>query len=165
MVVTYARPWWRDIGLVGNFSSLIGPVCFSWETSDKLTEQYSLALFIAGDAAAEWHQLNSLQREEAVLEHLSKLVGSEHGHLALNPLEINYKEWTKEPWIEGAPTSAAGPGELSAGGEALREPYHSLHFAGGETAREWKGYLEGALRAGSRAAEEVIAALNEKPNL
>ncbi|KAH8812666.1 amine oxidase [Xylogone sp. PMI_703] len=160
VVVTYSKPWWREIGLVGNFTSCVGPICFSWETSDKATEQYSLALFIAGDIAKGWHEQDSLKREEAILNHLAKLVGAQHSHLALQPLEINYKEWTKEPWIEGAPTSAAGPGELAVGGEALREPFHTLHFAGGETAREWKGYLEGALRAGSRAAEEVIQVLS-----
>jgi monoamine oxidase len=38
----------------------------------------------------------------------------------------------------------------------LREPWEDLHFAGTETAGEWKGYMEGAVRSGERAAAEVI---------
>lgn len=159
VVLTYAKPWWRDIGLVGTFNSVKGPVCFSWEISDFQTNNYSLAIFIAGDAAHNWHQLSSLRREEAVLSHLAELVGHEHGHLALDVLEINEKEWTKEEFIGGAPTSAMGVGELSKYGQALRDPFINIHFGGGETAFEWKGYLEGALRAGSRVAEEIIRSL------
>ena len=44
-------------------------------------------------------------------------------------------------------------------GRALRERFENLHFAGGETAYEWKGYLEGAITAGRRGAEEVVEAL------
>jgi monoamine oxidase len=34
-----------------------------------------------------------------------------------------------------------------------------LHWAGAETAAVWHGMMEGALRAGARAAAEVLAAL------
>ncbi|HET8881374.1 MAG TPA: FAD-dependent oxidoreductase [Solimonas sp.] len=44
-------------------------------------------------------------------------------------------------------------------GEALRAPIGRLHWAGTETATIWNGYLDGALRSGERAAQEVMAAL------
>lgn len=158
-VLTYKQPWWKALGLTGSFQSFAGPICFSWETSDEATKQYSLALFIAGDIAGSWHQLSELRRQESVIDHLARLIGPDNSHLALDVLEANCVEWTKEEFIEGAPTSAMGSGELSRFGKALREPYVDLHFAGGETAFEWKGYLEGALLAGSRAASEVVALL------
>jgi monoamine oxidase len=34
-----------------------------------------------------------------------------------------------------------------------------VHFAGTETAGEWKGYMEGAVRSGERAAAEVVQQL------
>jgi monoamine oxidase len=34
-----------------------------------------------------------------------------------------------------------------------------VHFVGTETASEWKGYMEGAVRAGERGAKEVVEAL------
>ncbi|EXJ68394.1 uncharacterized protein A1O5_08186 [Cladophialophora psammophila CBS 110553] len=158
MILTYSRPWWKELGLVGKFSSFRGPICFSWDISDHTRKQYSLAMFIAGEIAAKWATLNELQRIEAVIDHLSQLLGPEHAHLAKDSvLEVNYVNWPEEEYLGGAPTSAMGPGMLSRYGAALRQPFKHIHFAGGETAFEWKGYLEGALSAGSRAADEVIA--------
>lgn len=162
-LLTYARPWWRDIGLLGKFRSQIGPICFSWEISNFEDQAFTLALFIAGDPAAKWYALSPLKRQQAVINHLAELVGQEHRHLAVDVLEYNAGEWVEEAWIGGGPTSAIPPGLLSMYGEDLRAPFKNVHFAGGETAREWKGYLEGALRAGSRAASEVLAELCVRP--
>ena len=141
---------------MGKFSSFLGPVCFSWDVSDESLRQYSLAVFIAGAIGKKWALLNELQRVEAIVDHLTVLVGTEHSHLVHEVLEVNYVNWSEEEYLGGAPTSAMPPGLLSKYGASLREPFKHIHFAGGETAYEWKGYLEGALRAGSRAAGEVI---------
>lgn len=156
IIVTYARPWWRDIGLAGIFQSFTGPICLSWEISNFADEQFSLALFLCGEPESKWEKLSALRREEALVDHLVDLVGPKHGHLARDVLEFNERIWTQEEYIEGAPTSAIGPGDLKRFGHALRKPFHNLYFGGGETAFEWKGYMEGALRAGSRAASEII---------
>ncbi|KAK6373995.1 uncharacterized protein PV06_02851 [Exophiala oligosperma] len=163
--ITYAKPWWRELGLLGKFRSYQGPICFSWELSVFDLNSYTLALFIAGKAAEEWYKLTPLAREQAVLEHLSKFVEPEQRHLVDNVLEFNMGTWSEEEWMGGAPTSAMPPGYLSRFGEELRAPWKNIHFAGGETAREWKGYLEGALRAGSRAADEVISIMGSKGHL
>ncbi|PVH93654.1 amine oxidase [Periconia macrospinosa] len=156
MILSYTEPWWRNAGLVGKFSSMTGPVCFSWDTSDVSSEQYSLAIFIAGDIGRKWGKLPEREKETAVIQHLATLVGKELAGKARDVLEVNYVEWTVEEYLGGAPTSAMGPGYLRRYGAVLREPFGDLHFGGGETAFEWKGYLEGAVRAGRRAAEEVI---------
>ena len=157
VLLTYSRPWWRDIGLLGKFRSQIGPICFSWEVSNFEDGAFTLALFIAGDRAAKWYSLPPLKRQHSVISHLGDLVGEQHRALAADVLEYNAGEWVEEEWAGGAPTSAIPPGLLSKYGEDLRAPFKNVHFAGGETAREWKGYLEGALRAGTRAADEVVA--------
>jgi monoamine oxidase len=163
VILTYARPWWRDLGLLGKFRSQIGPVSFSWEVSNFELNTYYLAIFIAGKRARTWYALSPLARQNSVIDHLAELVGPEHAHLAQDVLEYNAGEWVEEEYMGGAPTSAVPPGGLlSRYGEDLRAPFGNVHFAGGETAREWKGYLEGALRAGTRAAEEVIALIGER---
>lgn len=70
--------------------------------------------------------------------------------------EFNYVNWAEEAWIEGAPTSVTPPGILARYGASFREPFQYIHFGGTELAFEYKGYLEGALRSGFRAAGEVI---------
>ncbi|KAL8326488.1 hypothetical protein RB597_002997 [Gaeumannomyces tritici] len=162
LILSYREPWWRNAQLDGKFSSVNGPVCFSWDTSDPSLDQYSLAVFVAADAAARWHALPDKERRAAVVEHLAMLAGEVDSKLAdkaRDTLEINYVEWTKESHIWGAPTNSMGPGMLRKYGETLRRPVGVLHFGGGDTAYEWKGYLEGAVLAGSRAAEEVASVL------
>lgn len=112
IMVTYTSSWWKDAGLQGKFMSMKGPICFSWDISDDATNQYSLALFVASDTAANWHQLSELSREEAPIGHLVSFVGPELADKARDVLEVNAVEWTKEPYLGGAPTNAMGPGML-----------------------------------------------------
>lgn len=168
--LTYRTPWWRELGLLGKFRSHQGPICFSWELSvfDEEVKAFSLVLFIAGKHAQKWYGIpDQLCRQSAVLEHLRELLEGEEQRKMVEEglLEVNVGAWSEEEWFGGAPTSAVPSGLLARYGEELRRPWKGVHFAGGETAREWKGYLEGALRAGTRAADEVIGLLGEKGRL
>ena len=53
------------------------------------------------------------------------------------------------------------PGVTTRFGHLLRESCGRIHWAGTETAIEWAGYIEGALRSGSRAAKEVLQRRNQ----
>lgn len=161
VILTYRNPWWKDIGFSGKIESFKGPINFSFDVSNADMQQHSLALFIVGDTAAEWMKLNELQREEALIEHLAEVIGTVNAHLARDVLETNYCDWSAEDYLFGAPTSVMEPGLLSRYGKALREPFQDLHFAGAELAFEWKGYLEGALTAGTHAAKVVIASISK----
>jgi monoamine oxidase len=52
-----------------------------------------------------------------------------------------------------------GPGTLSTYGPWLRRPHGRVHWAGTETSTYWTGYMDGAVRAGQRAAAEVLTHL------
>ncbi|KAM0323883.1 hypothetical protein ACHAQA_008464 [Verticillium albo-atrum] len=162
MVLAYTKPWWREAGLVGKFASLVGPACFGWEISDASQDLYALIVFIAGDIATNWHALPEDEKEQAIVEHLAELFGEEVAADARDVLEVDFVEWTTEEYFLGGPTTTLGPRLLRKYGATMREPFGNLHFAGTETAFEWKGYLEGAITAGQRAANETIEALNQK---
>jgi monoamine oxidase len=51
------------------------------------------------------------------------------------------------------------PGVWSAYGEKLREPVGRIHWAGAECSAVWNGYMEGAVRSGEQAADDVLASL------
>lgn len=53
------------------------------------------------------------------------------------------------------------PGGLSKFEHVLRQSTGRIHYVGTETAFEWKGYMEGAVRSGERGAREVLLALNK----
>jgi len=44
-------------------------------------------------------------------------------------------------------------------GKVIRQPHGRIHWAGTETSTKWMGYIDGAIRSGERAAEEVSARL------
>lgn len=159
ILLSYTTPWWRDAGLNGNFFSYVGPITYGLDTSVPSLSQYSLALFVAGDFAEDWQALPDPEKEGAIVEHLATMVGEGLADQARDTLEVNFVEWNKEEYIGGGPTNSMGPGMLRKYGDTLRASVGHLHFAGTETAFEWKGYLEGAVTAGQRAAEEVITAM------
>lgn len=65
-------------------------------------------------------------------------------------------DWTTEPFTQGS-YLILGPGHLTSWGRRLAEPHRRLHFAGAE-ASDLPSFMEGAVRAGERAADEVLAA-------
>ncbi|KAF3356718.1 hypothetical protein VDGD_07251 [Verticillium dahliae] len=161
MALTYSKSWWRDAGLVGKFTSLAGPACFGWEISDASQDLHALMVFIAGSIAEKWGALPADEKETAVIEHLAEIFGKELANEARDVREVQYLEWTTEEYFLGGPTTTLGAGMLRKYGAVMREPFENLHFAGTETAFEWKGYLEGAVTAGQRAAQEVVDGLTE----
>jgi monoamine oxidase len=65
-------------------------------------------------------------------------------------------DWAAEPFSRGS-YLIFGPGDLTTWGRRLAEPHGRVHFAGSE-ASDLPSYAEGAVRAGERAADEVLAA-------
>ncbi len=65
--------------------------------------------------------------------------------------------WDDDPW---ATFAYSGPGAATRPGdeEMIRAPIGRVHLAGEHTAGAWAGLMEGALRSGLRAADEVHAA-------
>lgn len=73
---------------------------------------------------------------------------------------IDYVEqdWAEDPWARGC-VSRPEPGTLAQHGAHLRSAYGRIHFAGAETARQWDGHVDGAVRSGHDAARAVDALL------
>jgi monoamine oxidase len=65
--------------------------------------------------------------------------------------------WHDDPWVRGAYSARSIESPLD--DRALAEPVGALAFAGEHTAGEWHALMEGALRSGLRAAQQVRAQL------
>jgi monoamine oxidase len=63
--------------------------------------------------------------------------------------------WHDDPWARGAYSARSRTSPLQTA--ELARPVGPLAFAGEHTAGEWHGLMEGALRSGIRAAEDVLA--------
>ncbi len=76
--------------------------------------------------------------------------------LELDPAEARLTVWQHDPWARGA-YSVLPPVANAAGRAVSASPAANLIFAGEHTAEPgWTGTMEGALRSGLRAAEELL---------
>ncbi|KPM35396.1 hypothetical protein AK830_g11178 [Neonectria ditissima] len=160
-MVEFRTPFWVTRGFCGLAQSFVGPASVVRDTSSPADAKHVLTCFMAGEPGAAWAALaTTREREQALVTQLGKLFG-------VDDLEEQFVQMTTYEWVKdqfagwGCPCTALAPGVLDAlGGDGLREPCGSLHFAGTETAGEWKGYMEGAIRSGERAAVEVVKGLS-----
>jgi monoamine oxidase len=148
----YATPFWRDDGFSGEALSDEGPVFITFDVSPQPDEPGILLGFV--DARA-FDELPADQRRQRALEGFASLFGDK----ALKPLDYVDHRWGAEGFAAGGPTAAVPPGSWTRYGPWLRRPVGPIHWASTETADEWTGFLDGAVRSGQRAAAEVAARL------
>ncbi|HVO55886.1 MAG TPA: NAD(P)/FAD-dependent oxidoreductase [Solirubrobacterales bacterium] len=72
-----------------------------------------------------------------------------------DPAAALLSSWHDDPWVRGSYSARTVSSPIR--DEDLTRPIDPLHFAGEHTAGEWHGLMEGALRSGLRAADQVLA--------
>jgi len=148
----YDRPFWRDAGLSGLSASDVGPANTTFDNSPPDGSVGVLFGFVGGNSATAFQKMAPADRRAAVIENLVAVVGEQ----ARNPSDYFEQDWSNEQWTRGCPVGHLPPGVLRANGPHLRAPHGAIHFAGTETADYWIGYMDGGVRAGERAAREVL---------
>jgi monoamine oxidase len=152
----YPRPFWRDQGLSGSVVSTDGLANAVFDDSPPGGKPGVLLAFIGGDSARGYLSIGDpAARQAAVM----KDFGTYFGTSATQPIGFLETLWPLEEWTRGCPVGLGTPGTLYEYGQALRAPVGAIHWAGTETATYWNGYMDGAVRAGERAAAEVLAEL------
>jgi monoamine oxidase len=149
----YDTPFWRADGHSGEALSDEGPVFITFDVSPRDDGPGILLGFV--DARA-FDQLPADQRRQHALSGFAALFGEQ----AQQPIDYIDYRWGTETFAPGGPTAAVPPGSWTRYGRWLRKPIGPVHWAGTETADEWTGFLDGAVRSGQRAAAEVAAALS-----
>lgn len=153
--VLYRTSFWRRAGLSGEAVCTEGPVTYFIDNTDHEGHAPCLLGVLAGAPGRAASRLAPDARRAAILAQLARYFGAD----ALEPVDYLEFDWQDEPWTCGGPVATIAPKWLSEHGAALREPCGRIHWAGTETAVDFCGYMEGALEAGVRAADEIIAAL------
>jgi monoamine oxidase len=157
----YPTPFWRASGLSGAVVSTTGPIQVVYDNSPPDGSPGVLVGFAEGNVARTLFALSPEQRRAEVLTSLGRYFGSS----ALSPTEYRDMVWATEAYTLGAYGSFFPPGVLTSPlGAAVVGPESSIpsgniYFAGSDYSAEWPGYMEGAIRSGAAAAQEVIAAL------
>lgn len=156
-IVVYDRAWWRDAGLSGTASTPGGPISFLVDSSKSFGQPGVLIALATGPHAAMLGQMDGETRKAAVLSHIRRLLGEAPSP----PRDFFSTDWMSEPWSRGGYASRRAIGGWTDHKDVLIAPCGPIHFAGTETATEWRSYMEGALQSAERASAEVIDALDQ----
>jgi monoamine oxidase len=149
----YDKPFWREQGYNGQAISDVGPVKATFDNSPPDGSVGVLMGFIGGTEARVLMQKSAAEQQTAALQSFANYFGDQ----AKSPRDYVQFNWTTETWNRGCPVSVLAPGTLLDFGEAIRRPEGRIHWAGTETSTYWNGYMDGAVRAGERAAAEALA--------
>ena len=149
----YDRPFWRDDGYTGQVVSDVGPAKVTFDNSPPDGSVGVLMGFIGGTEARGFLSKSPGEPRSAALQSFANYFGDK----AKSPRDFVLQNWASETWTRGCPVSVLPPGVLLDFGPALRAPVGAVHWAGTETSTYWNGYMDGAVRAGERTADEVLA--------
>ncbi|MEO1231853.1 MAG: FAD-dependent oxidoreductase [Myxococcota bacterium] len=149
--IVFETPFWREQGFNGFILRDDVPCAPCLDVSPPGQPKGVIAGFFDGDHALNHSGLGMDARRAIVLRTLA----DHFGPRALSPIEYVDVDWLEEQWSGGCYGAFAGPGIFSRYGENLRRRVGPLFWAGTETSTRWTGYIEGAVRSGERAAQEV----------
>jgi monoamine oxidase len=155
--VLYPTAFWRSKGFSGEFlgEGISEPVFLAFDYAGTRSDgqvQPGIVGFSCGDPGYKWFGLPAEERKKAVIAQYVRLFG----HEAAQPLLYVEKDWSDEKFSRGCPVANVPTGMMWQHGEVFRQPTGCIHFAGTETAREFVGYIEGALQSGEAAAQSII---------
>ena len=150
----YPTPFWLEAGLSGAIVDTSEVGAFVLDGTKPTDDLATLVGFIGGSHFDSWLSLPATARRGAFLALLAKAFGGR----AENPSYYHEATWIDQRWTP-APLTFFAPGVFARFGAALRQPVGRIHFAGTEAASQWPGFMEGGVRAGQRAAADVVRLL------
>lgn len=153
----YEKPFWREKNLSGNGISYNGIPTFTYDNSGSEGTPGVLLGFISANNATLWNRLTKKERRQAVLTTWSSIFGPQIMH----PIDYIEQDWMQEPFIRGGHGCHFPSGVWKELGPALGKEkmprFGHLFFAASDIAKDWNGYLEGALYAGKQVAMESLS--------
>jgi putrescine oxidase len=154
ILAVYPEPFWRAEGLSGEGFAPHQLVRELYDNSPPSASVGVLCTFLPGEQAEFAGRLTPEARRELVLEGMAKMVGRS----ALQATDYIETDWSAEEWTRGAYGSTFGIGGLTRFGPDLRRPVGPIHWACSDNAGVGHMHMEGAVRSGEGAAEEVVSA-------
>ncbi len=153
-LVSYKQPFWRQKGFSGMAFGQGGIIPEMYDHTSDDESSFALKGFLSPGV----YGLAEEVRRDAVLDQLAQYFGPE----AKQALEYGDALWGEDPFVRVAQQPELMPHQNN-GHPIYRQPLYGgrLVVSGSETASMYAGYMDGAVRAGERAAAQVLAQLSE----
>lgn len=153
----YDTPFWREDGLSGTVFAPHSPVHEVYDNTNHEDAKGTLVAFISDLNADASFRLGPDAQRAAILEQLAVYFGPR----ALEPEVFFLSDWGAEEWTRGAYAGSFDIGGLSRYGAMQRAPLGPLHWACSDIAAEGYQHVDGAIRRGWAAADEIIHELGD----
>ena len=151
-MIVYEEPFWRADGLSGQSAGAGSPCEVTIDASPADARHGILASFAFSHVAQRLDSMEEDERRQAILVTLAERFGPR----SASPADFVTTSWWNEPWSRGCSMAHFPCGALTRYGHLLRQPFGRVHFAGTETATMSHGAVDGAVRSGERAADELL---------
>lgn len=145
--IEYATPFWKEKSFSGTVYSQVGLITEMYDHSNFAENGFSLMGFLQGSAL----QYSKEEREKMVVNQLSKLLGTAASEYRF------YQDscWANEPMTHIASADFIRPHQNNGHPLFAKSLWNNkLFFAGTETANVYGGYMDGAIYAAKRVANE-----------
>ena len=154
--ITYAAPFWRDLGLSGTAFSPYALVHEAYDNTNEDVEgetRGTLVGFVSDVKADSILALSPEARRAKVLESLAAYYGEQ----ALHPVHYYESPWVADEWTVGAFGTSFDIGSLTRYGRHLRSDVGPLAFASSDIAGLGFQHVDGAIRMGEAVAARILA--------
>ena len=148
----YDTPFWREVGLSGSAIGVTGTtvqVAFDGSPQDG-----SYGAIMGFLEASEMRKLDSMTESE-----IQALVVEDYitffGPKARDVKQWVIQRWDNEEFSHGGHFAYCPPNVITQLGSALTERVGNIFFAGAEASPYWAGFMDGAIRAGEIAADQI----------
>ncbi|MCC2625273.1 MAG: flavin-containing amine oxidase [Burkholderiales bacterium] len=141
VVIEYEKAFWRDKGYSAQIISDTPPVRLAYDACKK--DCNAIVTFIPNDIG---------YTDKEITTQLAFLLNNNE---ATKPIHIHRKKWAEDKYSGGCYFSIPMLNMLSKNHHYLTSNSHEIYFIGTETAKEWMGYMEGALESSERVIMQL----------
>jgi monoamine oxidase len=145
----YKNPFWRAENSSGTIVSNVGPIPEMYDHADAKEEYFSIKGFFNG----AYFSVSKEERLEMVLTQLEKYYGPQVRNF------VSYEEgvWREQPFTYTPYNQHVLPHQNN-GHTIFSKPLlkNRFYLAGSETAEQYPGYMEGAVRSTQRVAKQIV---------
>ncbi|CEA07573.1 Putrescine oxidase [Arthrobacter saudimassiliensis] len=148
----YETPFWREAGLSGTGFGAGELVQEVYDNTNHGDSRGTLVGFVSDEKADAVFALPAEERRQAILASLARYLGEQ----ALEPVVYYESDFGSEEWTRGAYAASYDLGGLHRYGAHQRTPVGPIRWACSDLAAEGYQHVDGALRQGRLAAEEIL---------
>ncbi|BBN83642.1 hypothetical protein PA25_36270 [Pseudoalteromonas sp. A25] len=151
VLLRYSKRFWLDKNLGGDTAVASLPTGWTWETTERQGGVGGILIaYTSGDFSEMQKHWTDQQIIAARLDEIEQMYPGSSQHF----IEAKAQNWLNEQWTQGG-YLAYGPGQVSEYWKLFYNPVGRIYFAGEHTDTLYLGYMEGAVRSGVRAAEQI----------